>query len=185
MKKNNMKVRAKFEGDLAKPIQLDPYPAIHFAHPETLEAKEFKQAQLRRVSAEQWRKIPLLADHYGVLGRTGLNEFTLSLLIIQMATDLGVPGFQWGFDSPTGGRPRKISGEMRALAIEIVKKFGDARIDADAAREVAITEAETFDKKKLDPKRDRQEIASRARTIANSVSAARAAKKRKKNGKVH
>lgn len=113
MSKLNHKPR--FEGALAKSI---PGASFVFAM-EQLEANFNKENQekleraWREVELEQYIKIPLLLDHYGI-DQNLSEEIRNHLLVFALAQDV-VPGFMVDRklnEQPGRGRPKKIPAKM-------------------------------------------------------------------------
>jgi hypothetical protein len=170
---NQPKRKQKFTGKLATPIE--GYPArfqledIHLNGAESHQKSQKLFAEhTQRIAMEQFIKLPLLADHFNIpTAEPGYLRFIL--LAIKLAEEIGIPGFQIRGDRRQRGRSRTRgdpnSQEYLYFAIELVKKLGLAKGDADACKIWAECEDPQLARKGRGI--DRQK---RARTLANLVS---------------
>ena len=166
----------KFSGDLAKPIFVPLTPLVHLAHPETTDAKKFRAKLNNEISKQRLEKMTLLARRYGLDEKNPLCWYFVTLFLAIEA----IPGFQVSVGrTGSAGAPKKEDPKLLLATIDLLKNSGLARTDLQAAEIWAIAQNEN-----LKSAGRKSERVKQARTIANSVSSARASAHRKRSGKV-
>src|SRR5437868_4346853 len=104
--------KQKFTGALATPVEGVP---IRFRLDEVGGTKDQKwqkansilEHHKQRITVELITKIPLLADHYG-LDDKELGSSRIVYLVIELAQQLGIPGFQVVSSNQPGAKVRKV-----------------------------------------------------------------------------
>lgn len=132
---------------------------------------------------EQNRKLDLLMDWLGIPKADGLvRHYFLSLELAKIL----YPGFLTTNDVKRKGRPSRGSGpvlndpEFQLMWVDLFRAQGLAESDLEACK----IYLKTFDKR-LKSERWKDELTTRATSMASVVATARASARRKATGKIH
>jgi hypothetical protein len=146
------------------------------------EMTKFTEDEQKRVHAEMMRKTELMFAEYQI-PRTAEFGAKILLLCFGLLADF-VPGFRVVEKAAGVGRPKKdnlfTEPTFLTVMVDVLKRNGMARTDTDAYGILAEAEDPT-----LKSLRARTRRAKRVRRLANIGSAARAAARRKFEGKAH